>query len=146
MILAFDSIGDRLRFALITADGKPHAEKSIAADPTQKIPRFDLLKELAQFLEEKGVKATDLAKIIFVRGPGRFTAVRTACIVANAFAAQTGALLTPISKTELEAAENDFAQFVTGHSLGLGERAEPLFDAPPSIHANKIAASDTPPL
>lgn len=134
MILAYDSIDDCLRFEILSSDGKILYKKNIASDPVHKIPRFDLLLQLTTFLEENKLLPNNIEKIIFVCGSGRFTAVRTACIVANAFAQNTNARLIPITKEQLTQAKEDFAEFCQQTPLAANTLAEPLFASEPRIH------------
>ena len=137
MILAYDSLGDELRLSLIDEKNSTAYRKTVSADPAQRIPRFDLLRELVDFLEAQQVATSQLTGIAFVRGPGRFTAVRTACIVANAFSRHSNIKLYPVTKAELAEYKGDFAQLFASGQITTTDHAEPLFDSPPRIHVAK---------
>lgn len=135
VILAYDSIGDSLRLELFAESAEQLAKRMIPADKKTVIPRFDLLQEITGFLAQNAVVPESLMRIIFVHGPGRFTAVRTACIVANAFASELATRLSPITINDLERVGSDFGKLIAS-SLHEVSFAEPLFNGAPSIAKN----------
>lgn len=135
MILTYDSLDDALELQILEDDYGVMQKKTIAADWAQRIPRFDLIKEIATFLDEAKLQPTSITKIAFVHGPGRFTAVRTACIIANAFARTMRAQLYPVHKTILAEHNSDFSFLLRSEQIATVEVAVPIFDASPRIHS-----------
>ncbi len=53
----------------------------------------DVLLQLQRFLKRYGVKPSDLHALVVTHGPGRFTGLRVASVIANILHAQHGARL-----------------------------------------------------
>jgi tRNA threonylcarbamoyladenosine biosynthesis protein TsaB len=83
-LLAIETSTDRLSVAVGTGDG---GEAPLSySGPGAAQSSANLLPTVAQLLEEAGWALADLAAIVFARGPGSFTGLRTACAVAQGLA------------------------------------------------------------
>ena len=109
-VLAFDTAGERMTVALASADrrwsrsGAGGSQASAALLPT-----------ILGLLDEAGLRLADLDAIAFGRGPGAFTALRTACSVAQGLAFGAGKPVLPIDSLLVvaEAARRGAAAFRT---------------------------------
>jgi len=64
-----------------------------------------VLPEIVRLMEEAQIRFTDLTAVVFGKGPGSFTGLRTACSVAQGLAFGAGVLVLPID-TLLAVAED----------------------------------------
>lgn len=108
MMLCFCNLVDPISVVIFDEHGKKIAEKSGA----KKADREDLLLEIAELLEANTISPCDLKKIFVVPGPGRFSSVRSACVIANTLAQETGAELFAIDAEEFTEKNSDFSDFV----------------------------------
>lgn len=142
------SKNENIDFYIQKKEGLLVAEKNIPEGVGRK--RADLLSEISDFLVSQNIQPQKIRKIFFVHGPGKFTAVRTACVVVNTFANQLNIPLFPIhgkmyknnNTTEKLASfsskKNGFQKIISEYNLGklqLDEKkfVEPLYNAPPRI-------------
>jgi tRNA threonylcarbamoyladenosine biosynthesis protein TsaB len=91
-LLAFDTSTDTLSVALARADGRTweHTGAGGAKSSATLIPAIQSL------LGEAGLSLADLRAIVFGRGPGSFTGLRTACSVAQGLAFGSGVPVLPV--------------------------------------------------
>lgn len=99
-LLAFDTSTDTLR-AAVTAGGSPIAVEA----PGGAQASVTLLPLLRDLMAQAGLQWHDLAAIVFGRGPGSFTGLRTACSVAQGLAFGANLPVLPVD-TLLAVAED----------------------------------------
>ena len=127
-LLAFDTSTDRLSVAL--TDGVrlwQHSGPGGAQTSTTLVP------SILALLAEAGLSLDTLDAIVFGRGPGSFTGLRTACAVAQglAFGARGGAgiAVLPVDTLMAVAEEARFAQSGTARHAGEPLTVTALLDA-----------------
>lgn len=125
MILAYNTLANPLRIVLFDANDTKIAETE---RKNEKKARIDVPKEIWKLLQNAEIEPKKISKIIFCPGPGNFTPVRTASVIANAFATQIGAQLATFSS------EENIEEVVVQKKYTLVKKAEPIFNAPPRIH------------
>jgi tRNA threonylcarbamoyladenosine biosynthesis protein TsaB len=80
-LLAFDTATELLSVAL-AADGRVHSHEAAGGA----LASATLIPAILQMLDKAGVALRELDAIVFGRGPGAFTGLRTACSVAQGLA------------------------------------------------------------
>jgi len=80
-LLAFDTATELLSVAL-TASGRVHSHEAAGGA----LASATLIPAILRMLDEAGVALHDVDAIVFGRGPGAFTGLRTACSVAQGLA------------------------------------------------------------
>lgn len=125
MILAYNTLANPLRIVLFDKNGEKKAETE---RPNERKMRIDVPKEIWKLLENAEIQPTEISHIIFCPGPGNFTPVRTASIIANAFATQTEAELGTFLP------EENIEEVVLQKKYTIVDQARPIFNAPPRIH------------
>lgn len=99
-LLAFDTSTDVLSLAL--ARGESQREHT---GPGGARASATLIPALMALLSDAGLRLSELDAIVFGRGPGSFTGLRTACAVAQGLAFGSGAPVLPV-ETLLAVAED----------------------------------------
>lgn len=91
-LIAFDTSTEALSIAVQRGAGQPltHDGAGGALASTSLIPRIQGL------LDDAGLRLRDLDAIVFGRGPGSFTGLRTACSVAQGLAFGAGIPVLPV--------------------------------------------------
>lgn len=130
-ILAFDSVTERGEIRLESFDGEVFLRAELIAAHGDS--RTNLLTAIAEALAVIDAEPKDVGALIVCRGPGRFTAARTACVIANAFASAQKTPLYPLDATEYHAESDPLSALITRFSDRRADRAEPLFESPPRI-------------
>ncbi len=133
-LLAFDTSTDTMFIAI--TDGH-HTWQHTAAGGAQ--TSAALIPAIMAFLAQAHLQLTDLDAIVFGRGPGSFTGLRTACSVAQGLAFGAGGLTVLPLDTLLAVAEE--ARFKAGatqiHAV-LDARMGEVYAARYSYNVNKI--------
>lgn len=112
-LLAFDTSTERLSIAVqhgeqrFTHEGAGGAQSSAA-----------LIPAVRELLAQAGITLRDLDAIVFGRGPGSFTGLRTACSVAQGFAYGAGVPVLPVD-TLLAVAQDARTRHGATHVLAL---------------------------
>jgi len=83
-LLAIETSTDRLSVAV--GDGSPEKRPLSYSGPGAAQASANLLPTVGQLLGEAGWTLAELAAIVFARGPGSFTGLRTACAVTQGLA------------------------------------------------------------
>lgn len=103
-LLAFDTSTDSLSLALSrVGGGRSHLLEHQSAGGAQ--ASATLLPAVQQLLAQADLRVADLDAIVFGRGPGSFTGLRTACAVAQGLAFGGGVPVLPVD-TLLAVAED----------------------------------------
>ena len=92
-LLAFDTSTDRLSVALERA---PDGARFTHGGPGGAQASATLIPAVQALLAQAGLRLSDLAAIVFGRGPGSFTGLRTACSVAQGLAWGAGVPVLPV--------------------------------------------------
>lgn len=90
-LLAFDTATELLSVAL-AAGGRVHSHEAAGGA----LASATLIPAILRLLDEAGVALRDLDAIVFGRGPGAFTGLRTACSVAQGLAFGAAKPVLPI--------------------------------------------------
>ena len=90
-LLAFDTATELLSVAL-AARGRVHSHEAAGGA----LASATLIPAILRMLDEAGVALRDLDAIVFGRGPGAFTGLRTACSVAQGLAFGAGKPVLPV--------------------------------------------------
>jgi len=90
-LLAFDTATELLSVAL-AARGRVHSHEAAGG----MLASATLIPEILRMLDEAGVALRELDAIVFGRGPGAFTGLRTACSVAQGLAFGAAKPVLPI--------------------------------------------------
>ncbi|RYF41169.1 MAG: tRNA (adenosine(37)-N6)-threonylcarbamoyltransferase complex dimerization subunit type 1 TsaB [Comamonadaceae bacterium] len=98
-LLAFDTSTDVLSLALARGDSRREHSGPGGAQASA-----TLIPALMALLSDAGLRLTELDAIVFGRGPGSFTGLRTACAVAQGLAFGSGVPVLPV-ETLLAVAE-----------------------------------------
>ena len=102
--LAIETSTDMLSLAIASTQGdKSHVWAHTSQGGTKSSQL--LLPEIVRLMEEAQVRFADLTVVVFGKGPGSFTGLRTACSVAQGLAFGAGVLVLPID-TLLAVAED----------------------------------------
>ena len=102
--LAIETSTDMLSLAIASTQGdKSHVWAHTSQGGTKSSQL--LLPEIVRLMEEAQVRFADLTAVVFGKGPGSFTGLRTACSVAQGLAFGAGVLVLPID-TLLAVAED----------------------------------------
>ena len=102
--LAIETSTDILSLAIASTQGDKsqvwaHTSRGGAKSSQQVLP------EIVRLMEEAQIRFTDLTAVVFGKGPGSFTGLRTACSVAQGLAFGAGTFVLPID-TLLAVAED----------------------------------------
>ena len=87
MILAYSNLENPGFIALLSEETQEVIQEIPLPENTKK--QSDILLGIARLLAKTQKETTDITGIALHVGPGKFTAVRTACIVANILAERT---------------------------------------------------------
>jgi tRNA threonylcarbamoyladenosine biosynthesis protein TsaB len=90
-LLAFDTATELLSVAL-AADGRVHSHEAAGGA----LASATLIPAILQMLDKAGVALREIDAIVFGRGPGAFTGLRTACSVAQGLAFGAGKPVLPV--------------------------------------------------
>jgi len=102
--LAIETSTDMLSLAIASTQGdKSHVWAHTSQGGTKSSQL--LLPEIVRLMEEAQMRFADLTAVVFGKGPGSFTGLRTACSVAQGLAFGAGVLVLPID-TLLAVAED----------------------------------------
>lgn len=104
--LAFDTSTEFMSIALAAADGSIRTHEAAGGARSS----ATLIPQVLALLGAAGLALRDLDAIVFGRGPGSFTGLRTACSVAQGFGYGAGVRLLPVD-TLLAVAEEARARF-----------------------------------
>ena len=91
-LLAFDTATELLSVALLSSGGQLRAHEAAGGA----LASATLIPAIERLLGEAGVALADLDAIVFGRGPGAFTGLRTACSVAQGLALGAGKRVLPV--------------------------------------------------
>ncbi|HKX42793.1 MAG TPA: tRNA (adenosine(37)-N6)-threonylcarbamoyltransferase complex dimerization subunit type 1 TsaB [Burkholderiaceae bacterium] len=91
-LLAFDTATELLSVALLASGGQMHAHEAAGGA----LASATLIPTIERLLADAGVALADLDAIVFGRGPGAFTGLRTACSVAQGLALGAGKRVLPV--------------------------------------------------
>jgi tRNA threonylcarbamoyladenosine biosynthesis protein TsaB len=91
-LLAFDTSTEHLSVALAHADGRTWAHEGVGGAQSS----ATLIPAVQRLLAEAGLALAQLDAIVFGRGPGSFTGLRTACSVAQGLAFGAGVPVLPV--------------------------------------------------
>ena len=128
MILAYNTLSDPIHIALFSEEENKIDEITQKNDSRS---RIDLLKEIWKILQKNSVSPTDISRLVVCNGPGNFTPVRTACIIANAFATQNNADIYVFSSPKSPVSLQDILRT---KQYSKEKEAIPVFCAAPRIH------------
>jgi hypothetical protein len=141
MIIAYCNIFDGIHVQLFSNDKTPIDTLCIPEKwEEKKRIRPDLLATLLQILQKNNADLHDIHGLLVVNGPGKFTAVRTACIIANVFAKEKGVPICPLSAEEYETNDRDFARIIPHKKCAKTDFIEPVFLGPPMINSSSSNA------
>jgi tRNA threonylcarbamoyladenosine biosynthesis protein TsaB len=90
-LLAFDTATEHLSVALL-ADGRARLHEAAGG----MLASATLIPAILELLADAGVELRDVDAIVFGRGPGAFTGLRTACSVAQGLAFGAGKPVLPV--------------------------------------------------
>lgn len=130
MILAYYNKDTELHIALLNDEREILIEKHI---PSSTKSRADILQEIAQLLKQTGHTPAHIRQILLCPGPGKFTAVRTACIIGNIFAKNVGAKTSIFSPEIYEKYEEKFSKILKADEFFFISPVKPLFASAPRI-------------
>ena len=102
--LAIESSTDMLSLAIASTQGDTSEAWAHTSQGGAKSSQM-VLPEIVRLMEEAQIRFTDLTAVVFGKGPGSFTGLRTACSVAQGLAFGAGVLVLPID-TLLAVAED----------------------------------------
>ena len=102
--LAIETSTDILSIALASTQGDTSEVWAHTSEVGAKSSQL-VLPEIVRLMEEAQIRFTDLTAVVFGKGPGSFTGLRTACSVAQGLAFGAGISVLPID-TLLAAAED----------------------------------------
>ena len=102
--LAIETSTDMLSLAIASTQGDKSQVWSHTSQGGTKSSQL-LLPEIVRLMEEAQMRFADLTAVVFGKGPGSFTGLRTACSVAQGLAFGAGVLVLPID-TLLAVAED----------------------------------------
>ena len=138
MILAYNNLSDTTIGHIFDEQKSRQDTLEVIAEQNEKgYSRPDLLGGVVDILQKNSVKYSDISPIFFINGPGRFTPVRIAGLIANTFAKESGAKLCPIAMDEFQKSGNDFTNIISAKNREEVHFAEPVFNAPPTIGSPK---------
>ena len=120
--LAIETSTDILSLALASADGDASEVWTRTLDGGAKSSQL-VLPEILRLMEEAQIRFTDLTAVVFGKGPGSFTGLRTACSVAQGLAFGANAPVLPID-TLLAVAEEARFQNAQHHSQNPAQHCE----------------------
>lgn len=130
MILAYSNLENPGFIALLSEETQEVIQEIPLPENTKK--QSDILLGIARLLAKTQKETTDITGIALHVGPGKFTAVRTACIVANILAKELNIPLFPMT-TEVEASPMAFAKIVSTKGGTRETSVEPIFLGAPNI-------------
>ena len=127
--LAIETSTDMLSLALTSIHGDTLDVLAHTSEGGAKSSQL-VLPEIVNLMEEAQIRFTDLTAVVFGKGPGSFTGLRTACSVAQGLAFGAGVLVLPID-TLLAVAEDARYQNVqqTQQQIKLPEEVQRFFVA-----------------
>ena len=102
--LAIETSTDMLSLAIASTHGDKSQVWTHTSQGGAKSSQL-VLPEIVRLMEEAQIRFTDLTAVVFGKGPGSFTGLRTACSVAQGLAFGAGVLVLPID-TLLAVAED----------------------------------------
>jgi len=102
--LAIETSTDMLSLAITSTQGDTSEVWGHTSQGGAKSSQL-VLPEIVRLMEEAQIRFTDLTAVVFGKGPGSFTGLRTACSVAQGLAFGAGVLVLPID-TLLAVAED----------------------------------------
>ena len=102
--LAIETSTDMLSLAIASTQGDKSQVWTHTSQGGAKSSQL-VLPEIVRLMEEAQIRFTDLTAVVFGKGPGSFTGLRTACSVAQGLAFGAGVLVLPID-TLLAVAED----------------------------------------
>ncbi len=139
-LLAFDTSTDRLSIALVHRGER--LEHSAAGGA---LASASLIPSVLRLLAEAGLALGDLDAIVFGRGPGSFTGLRTACAVAQGFGFGADVPLLPID-TLAAVAEEARARFGAERLVALLDaRMDQVYVAHVAFDGSSVRAEDQAP-
>jgi tRNA threonylcarbamoyladenosine biosynthesis protein TsaB len=100
-LLAFDTSTEILHIAVQAGSHPPFEHRGVGGPQAS----VSLIPAIQSLLAEAGLRLADLDAIVFGRGPGSFTGLRTACSVAQGLAFGSGVSVVP-ADTLLAVAED----------------------------------------
>ena len=102
--LAIETSTDMLSLAIASTQGDTSEVWTYTSQGGAKSSQL-VLPEIVRLMEEAQIRFTDLTAVVFGKGPGSFTGLRTACSVAQGLAFGAGVPVLPID-TLLAVAED----------------------------------------
>ena len=102
--LAIETSTDMLSLAIASTQGDKSQVWAHTSQGGAKSSQL-VLPEIVRLMEEVQIRFTDLTAVVFGKGPGSFTGLRTACSVAQGLALGAGISVLPID-TLLAVAED----------------------------------------
>ena len=102
--LAIETSTDMLSLAIASTQGDKSQVWAHTSQGGAKSSQL-VLPEIVRLMEDAQIRFTDLAAVVFGKGPGSFTGLRTACSVAQGLAFGAGTFVLPID-TLLAVAED----------------------------------------
>jgi len=102
--LAIETSTDMLSLAIASTEGDVSEVWAHTSQGGAKSSQL-VLPEIVRLMEEAQIRFSDLTAVVFGKGPGSFTGLRTACSVAQGLAFGAGVLVLPID-TLLAVAED----------------------------------------
>ncbi len=137
MILAYSNLSAPFFIQLFDDEKNLIDTLDVTIQGDSKFFRFDLLKGIFQLLEKNSHTPKDITGIFLVNGPGRFTPVRIACLIANTFLSEQNVKLCTLTADEFEKAGSDFCRIIKEHTCTETTFAQPIFSSPPRINIKK---------
>ena len=120
--LAIETSTEILPLALATTHGNASEVWTRTLDGGAKSSQL-VLPEILRLMEEAQIRFTDLTAVVFGKGPGSFTGLRTACSVAQGLAFGANVPVLPID-TLLAVAEEVRFQSAQQHTQNLAQHFE----------------------
>ncbi|MEI7497571.1 MAG: tRNA (adenosine(37)-N6)-threonylcarbamoyltransferase complex dimerization subunit type 1 TsaB [Betaproteobacteria bacterium] len=125
--LAIETSTDILSIALASTQGDTSEVWAHTSEGGAKSSQL-VLPEIVQLMEEAQIRFTDLTAVVFGKGPGSFTGLRTACSVAQGLAFSAGVPVLPID-TLLAVAEDARYQNAQRFFVAMDARMDQVYTA-----------------